>query len=166
MSQPELAALILENECLPSIAKGVIKRCQQFLTTEGLKKRIGEQPDSMWIGDIMGDFDVRFFGSRQMQTRQEKLQSWDRLISWSVAVPSARAVLPNLMLMRRIIGEDMEMPDVAAAIGNPEDIQMNLLLEQAMTMNGPGGPANNGVPPSTEAPGMLPMQAAGGPSGV
>jgi hypothetical protein len=88
MGQPELAALILENEDLPAIAKGILKRCQQFLDTEGLKKRIGEQPESMWIGDIMGDFDVQFFGSRQMQTRQEN-QSWDRLIAWSAAVPAA-----------------------------------------------------------------------------
>lgn len=166
MGQPELAALVLENECLPAIAKAIVKRCQQFLTSEGLIKRIGEQPESVWIGDIMGDFDIEFFGSRQMQTRQEKLQTWDRLISWSAAVPAARALLPNLAMMRRIIGDEMEMPEVAAEIGDPKAIQQNLALEALMTQGGPGGPANNGVPPAPQPAGMLPAQAAGGPTSV
>lgn len=166
MGQPELAALVLENECLPPIAKAILKRYQQFSNTEDLKRRIGELPESMWIGDIMGDFDVEFFGSRQMQTRQEKLQTWDRLISWSAAVPAARAVLPNLLLMRRIIGDDMELPDVAAGVGDPAIIQQNLILEQAMMQSGQGGPANNGVPQQGQPAGMLPAQASGGPAGV
>jgi hypothetical protein len=166
MGSVELAAMILENECLPSIARGILKRCQQFLTSEDLKRRIGDQPESLWIGDIMGDFDVQFFGSRQMQSRQEKLQTWDRMISWSAAVPAARAFLPNLLLMQKLIGDEMEMPAVAAAMGDPQQIQANLALEQAMTQNGQGGPANNGVPPNGQPAGMLPMQAAGGPSSV
>jgi hypothetical protein len=162
----EFAALILENEDLPGIARGCLKRCQQFLDTEGLKKRIGELPESMWIGDIMGDFDVMFFGSRQMQTRQEKLQSWDRLIAWATAVPAARAVIPNLLLMRRIIGDDMEMPEVAAAIGDPEAMQQNVMLEAMMMQaGGQGGPAQNGVPAGAQPAGMLPAQAAGGIGG-
>lgn len=162
----ELVAQIIENEALPSVAKGILKRCQQFLTTEDLKKRIGEQPDSVWIGSIMGDFDVQFFGSRNVMTRQEKLQAWDRIISWSAAVPAARAILPNLALMQKIIGDLMEMPEVAADMADPAQIQKNVLLEQILGLSGQGGPAQNGVPPSPQPPGMLPQQAAGGPAGV
>ena len=98
-----------------------------------------------------------------MQTRQEKLQAWDRLIAWSSAVPSARAYLPNMLMMQRLVGDTMEMPDVAASIGDPGQMEANLKLEMLL---GQGGPAQNGVPPQGQQPGMPALQAAGGTTGV
>jgi hypothetical protein len=159
LDRPELAAMILEKDCLPGIGSAFLYRNQQFLDSDGLAMRIGEQPTPFLIDQIMGDFDVYFTGSRQIQSHQQRLQGWDRIVSMAASVPAFQMLLPTLQMMRRMIGDDMDMPDVAAQIGDPQQMMMNAL---AMQMGGGSGPAQNGVPPSGEPSGMLPAQSAGG----
>jgi hypothetical protein len=162
MGRPEMAAAILENECLPPIAAAILRRYQQFLPdTEALKLRVGEQPDPIWIGDIMGDFDVEFVGSRQMSTKQEKLQSYDRLVALATAVPTLMMQIPWHMIGRDVVGDLLELPEVAAQMADPRTLMMNLMISQAAGSQ-QGGPAQNGVAQASEPAGLLPAQAAGG----
>ena len=165
MDRPELAASLIENECLPPIGRSILRRYQQFLDSEGLALRVGEQPQSVWIGDIMGEYDIEFVGSRQEMTRQQKLQAYDRLISMANAIPPFAAMVPWQMIAQRLIGDELQLPEVAASIGDPNTIMANMLLQQA---SGPGGAASNGngAVMSPQEPGMLPAQAGGGPVGV
>jgi hypothetical protein len=161
MSRPELAAMVLESECFPPIAGAILRRYQQFLPdTEALKLRVGEQPDPIWIGDIMGDFDVEFVGSRLMATKQEKLQSYDRLVALATAIPPLMMQIPWEMIGRDVVGDLLELPEVAAQMADPRTLMMNLMIQQAAGGQ-TGGPANNGVAQASEPAGMLPAQAAG-----
>lgn len=163
MDRPELAAMVLESECLPEIGRASLRRCQQFLDSEGLVMRVGEMPEPVWIGDIMGDFDVRFVGSRKAISRQEKLQSLDRLVALGTAIPQFRMVVPWTELANDVIGNWMQLPEVAVKIGSQETVMQNAALAKlAGLAGGEGGPAQNGVPQSSEPAGMLPAQAAGG----
>jgi len=159
MDRPELAGMLLENECLPPIAAALLRRNQQFLDTQGLALRIGEQPAPFWIGDIMGDYDIEFVGSRMSMSRQEKLQSLDRLAAMSASVPPFQAMIPWQVIAREMIGELLQLPEVAAQMQDPEMIMMNMLMMQQL--GGGGGPAQNGVPAEAEPAGMLPAQASG-----
>ena len=143
MDRPELAAALLERDSLPKIGKSILRRYQQFLPdTEALKQRVGELPEPFWIGDISGDFDVRFVGSRMAMSRQQKLQAFDRAMAYAASVPGAAALLPNLQIWQMLFGEVLELPEIAAMVGDPQQMQMNLILQQ---LSGQGGAAQNGV---------------------
>lgn len=163
MDRPELVAMVIEQDCLPSIGQSVLRRGQQFLDMEGLKQRIGEMPESAWIGDIMGDFDLEFVGSRVAMSRQEKMQAYDRLMAMGAAIPQFRVRVPWDALAAEFIGEVLELPEVAAQM-TPANALMNAQLD--MVLGGAGGQAQNGVPPSPEAPGLPASQAAGAEAGA
>lgn len=164
LERPELAGMLLEMDSLPSLAKKMLKLDQQFLEdTEDLKKRVGELPAPFWIGDILGDFDIRFVGSRNAVSNQEKLQAFDRLVSYGSAIPAFQLFLPHADIAQMIVGELLGLPEAAAQIGDPAMMQQNLDAMMASNQAGAqAGPADNGVPPTPQAPGMMPTQAAGG----
>lgn len=147
LDRPELAGMILETECLPPIAKAMLMRNQQFLEdTDELKKRVGEIPDPLWIGDILGDFDIRFVGSRNAMSNQEKLASLQTLAQFGTAFPAFQAMMPNAQLAQMIVGDILNLPDAAAQIGNVALMEQNTMLTQAMAQaGGQGGPAQNGI---------------------
>jgi hypothetical protein len=160
LGRPELAAAVLEKECMPSIAQGMLRRDQQFLTSEDLTLRVGEDPQAVWIGDIMGEFDIQFIGSRMAMTRQEKLQAYDRLASMTAAIPAAQAMVPWQMMLRNLIGDVLELPEVAAQIGNPDDMMRNLII-QMLSGQGQGAGNGNATVPGAEPAGALPGQVTG-----
>lgn len=161
LDRPELAGMMLEQDTLPPLANSMLKRNQQFLQdTEDLKKRVGELPDPFWIGDIMADFDIRFVGSRNAMTRQEKLQGFDRLAAYSASSPAFQMMLPNLEIAQWVTGELLGLQEIAAQVGDPQTVMMNMLLAQQNQAK--AGPAQNGVPAQAEPAGMLPAQAGGG----
>lgn len=160
MDRPELAGAILEKECLPPIAKSMLRRNQQFLDEEGLAQRIGEQPAAVWIGDIMADYDVEFVGSRMSNNRQQKLQAFQTLASLAAVIPAFQMVLPTIELAQEITGDLLELPEVAARIGQDQGVMATNLMAM-MAMGNKGGPAQNGVPEQGQPPGALPAQMAG-----
>lgn len=160
LDRPELAAMVLENECLPPLGESLLRRYQQFLDTQGLTRRIGEDPPGVWIGDIMGDFDVEFVGSRMEMSRQEKLQSYDRLVALASAIPPLMMQIPWQDIGRDLVGDTLELPEVAVKIGNQQQMLMNALLQQ---VGGGSGPNKIGsAPRAGEPPGLMPAQASGG----
>ena len=148
MDRPELAGMVLESECLPPIAKAMLMRNQQFIEdTEDLARRVGEMPTPFWIGDILGDFDIRFVGSRNGMSSQEKLMSLQTLAQFGTAFPAFQAMMPNAEVAQMIVGDLLNLPEAAAQIGNLQAMQQNVALTQAMAQaGGQGGPAQNGVP--------------------
>jgi hypothetical protein len=160
MDRPELAALVIENECLPPIGKAIIKRYQQFLDTDGLKKRIGELPENIWIGDIMADFDIEFIGTRQQTSRQMKLQAFDRLVAYANTNPGFAYMLPQDKLAAAIVGDWLELPELIPSIGTTQTIAENMIGGALAGRPGMSGNANGAVP-SMQPAGMLPAQAAG-----
>jgi len=163
MDRPELAAMVLERDSFPMIGKAMLRRYQQFLHyREDLEDRIGQVPEGLWIGDIKAEFDVIFTGSRQVTSKAQKLQAWQTLGAMIPAFPLLAAHLPIEKLARRLVGDLMELPELAAEMPSPEEVAMQA---QAMMMMGAGGPAANGVGAAPQPAGMLPAQAAGGPGG-
>jgi hypothetical protein len=159
MDRPELAGMLIENDCLPQVGLAVLRRCQQFLDTEGLRNRIGELPEPVWIGSIMGDFDIEFVGSRMSMSRSEKLQSFDRLTAMAGAVPPLQAMIPWDQIARELVGDVLQLPEVAAKMQDPQMVMQNMAMMQMLGQN--GGAAQNGVPTSPEPAGMIPAQASG-----
>jgi hypothetical protein len=159
LDRPELAAMVLENECLPPIGEALLRRNQQFLDTAGLIQRVGEQPASVWIGTIMGDFDVEFVGSRMALSRQEKLQSLDRLTAMASAVPPLQAVIPWMDIATYMVDDLLQLPEIAAKMPDPATLMANMQMMQTL---GPGASNGNGAPTAPEPSGLLPAQAAGG----
>jgi len=162
LDRPELAGMLIESDPLPCLASSFIRLYQKFLAdTQDLQKRIGEQPESVWIGDIMGDFDVNFFGSRQMVNRQQKLQAWQTMTSLASAVPAFMAQIPWDQIGKELVGDVLDLPDIAAKMPDPETIMRNMAMAQAM---GPGAANGNGQVTAAQPPGMLPAQSSGGPA--
>lgn len=158
LDRVEYAAQFLETDGLPDIGRAILKRGQQFLTTEELIRRIGEMPEPVWIGDIMGDFDVQFSGSRKASTRAQKLQMTDRLQAMGAAIPAFAMQVPWDILAQKIIGDWMDLPEVAAQIGTAQTIQQNTALG---ALSGMGGAGNNGVASQAAPPGLPPAQTFG-----
>lgn len=160
LDRPELAGMLIESDPLPCLASSFLRLYQRFLAdTEDLKKRIGEQPDPIWIGDIMGDFDVTFFGSRQMVSRQQKLQAWQTMTALASAVPNFMVQIPWDQIGRELVGDVLDLPDVAAKMQDPQIAAKNAQLAM---MLGPGAANGNGQLTAAQPPGMLPAQASGG----
>ena len=162
LDRPELASALLEREFLPMVARSFIRRYQQFLDTEGLQRRVGEMPEPAWIGDIQGDFDIRFVGSRMAMSRQQKMQAYDRLISYASVNPVFAAMLPNIQLAQELIGDTLELPEVAAMVGDPQQFQLNILMQQVL---GAGANNGNGAASTREPAGALPAQVSGAAGG-
>jgi hypothetical protein len=161
LSRPELAAMLLERDAMPLIGKSLVRRYQQFLEDdEDLRLRVGAMPQPIWIGDIMGDFDIAFVGSRQAISRQEKLQAYDRLAAMTAALPQAGLQVPWQLLLSTIVGDVLELPDVAALIGDPTVIKTNIVLNH-LAQQGQGAGNGNATVPTSEPSGLAPAQAAG-----
>jgi len=159
LDRVEYVAQFLETDGLPSIGRACLRRGQQFLTTEELIRRIGEMPEPVWIGDIMGDFDVQFSGSRKASTRAQKLQMTDRLQAMGAAIPAFAMQVPWDTLAQKIIGDWMDLPEVAAQIGTAATIQQNTALGAMAAEQ--GGAGQNGVASQAAPPGLPPAQTFG-----
>ena len=159
LDRPELAGMLVESDTLPCLASAFLRLNQRFIgDTEDLKKRIGEQPEPIWIGDIMGDFDVTFFGSRQVTSRQQKLQSYDRLTAMASAIPNLMVQIPWDQIAREMVGDLLDLPDVAAKMQDPAMVVQNAMMAQ---MLGPGAANGNGQATAPQPAGLPAAQAGG-----
>ncbi len=164
MTKIEAVAQLLEKDGLPSIARGLLRRNQQFLDEkQDLVDRVGELPESVWLGDIMGDFDIQFVGTRNAIGRQVKLQAYDRLVALSQAMPQMVAArVPWDKVLEILFGEILQAPEIAqvfAAQPEAQGAMMNNMILQAMAQQ--AGVEGGGVPQTGQAPGLSPEQAAG-----
>ncbi|MHC4714269.1 MAG: portal protein [Planctomycetota bacterium] len=165
----EAVAQLLEKDGLPQVARGLLRRNQQFLEdNEDLKRRIGELPESVWLGDIMGEFDIQFVGTRNAVSRQAKLQAYDRLVQMATSLPMVANMIPWPKVLRDLFLNVLQLPEGAAIFQDQMQMQqlqqmmINLQQQQmAAQAGGMVGPGNNGVAEQPESPGLPPGQAIG-----
>ena len=161
----EAVAQLLEKDGLPQLGRGLLKRYQQFLEDSSeLEDRVGELPEGVWIGSIMGDFDVQFVGTRNAVSKQMKLQGIDRLIAMAQVMPEQFARVPMDKVLAELFGDVLNLPSIAEAMADPEQQAAaeaeNLRLQaQQNMMGGPTGQQGGGA--QLQQPGMNLAQAAG-----
>jgi hypothetical protein len=161
----EAVAQLLEKDGLPQLGRGLLKRYQQFLEdTSELEDRVGELPEGIWIGDIMGDFDVQFVGTRNAVSKQMKLQGIDRMIAMAQVMPEQFARVPMDKVLAELFGDVLNLPSVAEAMMDPQAQQEaeaeNLRLQMQQQMMG-GATGQGGGGAQLQTPGMSINQAAG-----
>jgi hypothetical protein len=157
MDRPELFASIIERNDLPQLAQYVLELYQEFLPDNDpseLARRVGSSVPPVRLSDIALPFDIEFMGSRKQGTHQQKLQAYREIVA-SAAQPMIAQVTPWIPLLRKWY-EEMGAPDIAAMVGNPEYMQLNLMLTQLGSQN------QGGSPPAPPSPPMLPAQEFGG----
>jgi hypothetical protein len=162
MDRPEMYASIFEKNDLPPLAQYVLKLYQEILPENDpteISRRIGESAYPVRLSDIMAEFDVEFIGSRMEGTKAQQLQTF-REISNLGQNPVAQQLIPWVPLLRKWFN-DLGAPDIAAMVGNPELMQLNLLLTQISGKSGMSG-NGNGTTLSQPPTGLLPAQEAGG----
>lgn len=148
-----------ENEYLPAIAMGVLELYQQNLDSdEELALRIGEQPESVSMADIMTKFDIEFSGSRQAGTKSDAIAAYRELFGLrSDPVASARVpwdkVIQRFMRLQGLHMEAME-------VGTPETVHDNVLLQLLSGRKGGIG-GGNGTDAAAPPPGAGTPQLAG-----
>ena len=126
---------------------------------EDLPKLIGERPEAVALEDIMGEFDIRFIGSRLASTRQQKLAAYQTLIGLASAVPAMQVQIPWSKLAQAIIGDLLELPEAVAAVGTEGMASgLAMMLARGGFGQSPGAPAPGPSGAITEA------QGAGAPA--
>jgi len=160
--RPEMFAMLLEREWLPADARIVTELYQEFLAddVQEIARRVGQSELPVSILEIMGDFDIKFIGSRQLSNRVQKIEAFREINAAASANPAAAPLIPWIMLYRKWF-KDMGAEDIAAMVGNPELMNTYLQLSQVMGQQGQSG-NGNGEMQSTPQPGMLPAQSVGG----
>lgn len=159
LDRPELFATVLEREYLPPIGKYTLALYQQLLEDdEDLQLRIGESETQASLSDVLEDFDVRFIGSRIEGGKQERIAS-AREIFQASANPLVAQVIPWIPFLRKYF-EDIGQPELAAMVGNPQLVQLNMMLTQIGGQ--PTQQMGNGANMPTGQPvGALPAQMEG-----
>jgi hypothetical protein len=164
LGRPELAAALVERDGLPKIALSVLRRYQQFLDEDAdLADRVGAMPRPVSLGEIMGEFDIQFIGSRQAISRQEKLQSLDRLAALGAAIPPVLLATPWQDILSWLMGEVLELPELAARIGDQSIMATNQLAMQVNEASRTGNGNGTTASPQPAAPAA---QLGGGPLGL
>ena len=160
LDRPELFATVLEREFLPQLGQYTLSMYQENLEpgTDDLQKRVGQTNIPVVLADILGEFDIEFVGSRQLNN-QQKVAAFREIMA-AGANPVLQQIIPWIPLLQkhfREIGAD----EIAAMVGNEQLVKLHLMLTQ---MAGPGNPQagnNNGTVPNQPPLGALPAQLAG-----
>ena len=158
MDRPELWGQIVEREFYPPVGKYTLGMCQEMLEDgEDVQRRVGETEMPVQLGDILADFDVKFIGSRQQGSKAERLQAYREIFAAS-SNPMVAPLIPWIPYLRKYF-EDTGAPEVSQMVGNPELIQMYLMLQQLTSPQSAGN--GNGEMSSAQPNGMLPAQGFG-----
>ena len=160
LDRPELFATVMEREFLPPLGQYTLALYQEHIEpgTDDLQRRVGQTNIPVVLADILGEFDIEFVGSRQMNNQQKTAAF--REIMQAGSNPVLQQLIPWIPLLQkhfREIGAD----EIAAMVGNPQLMKLHLALTQ---MAGPGNAQSgnaNGTTPRQPPSGALPAQLAG-----
>jgi len=159
MDRPEWMAQLLEKDSLPRLGKGLFRFYQMFLPDSSeLAKRVGTQPEPANIEDLYADYDFDFVGTRNNQSLQARLASFDRVIGL-MQTPMGMKIPADEMIVQFL--EDNGYDEAAQIVGDPEIAFENALMAQVQGQRGmasqpamPGGQVSqqmgasvNGVAP-------------------
>lgn len=143
----ELQVQLLERDFFPWLGKGMHSRMRQFLPTEGALAVLDGESTPFSLDDIDVDIDVRFVGSRQALSHNQKFQQYSQMLNMLVTNPQAVAMLPDIVV--RMFRDGMEIDDAAtlveqAAATYKQEQERQAGLEAQMG----GGGAGAGAPAS------------------
>jgi hypothetical protein len=159
--RPEMFNRVMQQEYLPPQGKYILGLFQEMLEdTEDLAVRVGQSEAAVALADILADFDIEFVGSRIKGTQEQELQAFREIIAAS-ANPAVFQFIPWVPLLRKHF-DSLGAHEIAAMVGNPEVMQMNIVLTQIAA----GGPSGTGARTPTAGVaqvGTLPAQLFGGP---
>jgi hypothetical protein len=157
--RPELFASVIERGPLPDLAQYSLELNQEYLEdTPALKLRVGESSTGAVLADILPQFDIEYIGSRQL-TEQQEAEAFREIVALG-ANPAIAPLIPWVPLLQkyfRRLGAD----EIAAMVGNPELVQIHLLLARLAVPQSAAGNGNGEVPAQPPL-GALPAQLAGG----
>lgn len=156
--RPEMMAQLIEKDSLPPIGKGILDLNKQFLeTSEDLALRIGEAPGSVFLSDILSDYDVSFVGSRQQHNKSSRIQAMERFLSVAGNIPPVAAQIPWDEFIKIYVRE-LDLHELEALIALPGVQKNNILLQQILGANAQN---NNGTVQGLQPAGQTPAQAGG-----
>lgn len=159
--RPELFATVIEREYLPPPARFALEMYQEFLEedTDDVQRRVGATEIPIDITDMLVDFDVRFVGSRQLGTLTERVSASREIFQAASANPLVAQAIPWLDFLKEWF-KDLGQPEIAAQVGDPRVVQLNLMIQQ---LAGPGAAIGNGngETPGQPPVGQMPAQALG-----
>ena len=142
MDRPEWMAQLLEKDSLPRLGKGLFRFYQMFLPDSlELAKRVGERPEPVKIEDLHADYDFDFIGTRNNQSLQARLASFDRVLGL-MQMPQGLKIPADEMIVQFL--EDNGYDEAAQEVGDPEVAFENALMAQVQSprmgsMMAPGG---------------------------
>lgn len=159
-SRPEMFNVVVEREYLPPAGKFTLSLFQEFLEpgTDDLQRRVGETSIPVDLSDILADFDVEFIGSRIESDRNQQLAA-SREIFQAGANPLLSQLIPWIPFLKKYF-ERLGEYEIAAMVGNPQLVQLHLMLGQLANPNPQGGNGNL-TSPAASPPGLIPAQVAG-----
>jgi len=160
--RPEMFNRVMEQEYLPPEGKYVLGLYQEHLEdSEDLANRIGQSEAVVALADILPDFDITFIGSRTEGTKEQELQAFREIIT-AGSNPALFPLIPWTDLLRKHF-DRLGAHEIAAQVGNPQLIQLFLVLGQ-LAGGGQNAAAGNGnqATATQPSPGALPAQNFGG----
>lgn len=160
MDRPEMFAQLIEREYLPQLGNYELRLYQEFLADSAdLARRVGQSEAFVSLADILPDFDVEFVGS-QVQSDAQHLQALREIVA-SSSNPIVSQIMPWIPLFQNFF-KRIGAEEIAAMVGNPQLIQLHMLLQQQAGGQNQLTGNNNGTTPGREPLGILPQQASGG----
>ncbi len=165
MDRPEMLARLFEAEYLPNLGSGMFELNQQLIEdSEDLASRIGvsrlmdSQGRSPELGDIQGQFDLQFTGSKRARSKQAQMDVLERVMGVAAQTPGAAPMFPWVPTFISYLQRAEEW-ELAAMVADPEGA-LQFIQNSAAAQAGAAGNGNATgatLPPS----GMLPAQTAG-----
>lgn len=173
LDRPEMYARYIENESLPPMGQGLFTLYKQgFLEmfegdpTEELKKRVGERPEPVYLSEIMGEFDIRFVGTRNYQSLMKRMANVSNLIAVASSIPQLANRIDWVELGVQVL-EGFGFDTLSQDLDDPQVMFDNLLMQkftsQAQGMNGNG---NGEIPASNDAVSMAQGAGMALPAGI
>jgi len=162
MDRPELMMSLFEYEYLPALGLGSFELSQQFIeSSEDLARRVGHEralERAPRLEDIMGQFDIKFIGSRRIKDKEAQLQFLERSMQVFASIPGAAPLYPWTEGLVKWL-ELADLRDIETMVGNPsgvEDFAQRAVESQGASGNG------NGAVQRTPPLGLAPAQLGGG----
>src|SRR3972149_1040227 len=167
LTRPEMMSAFLELDKLPALGKGLWELNRQFLTSpEDIAERVpAKLADAATLENLHTDRDLRFVGSRKMQTKQMRLQALMQILNVVGSIPGAAPKFPFEEVFVEIL-ETLDLKKLEGFVGNPARAEE--FVENTIRQIGAGNVSANRPTTSAAATDLRipPAQAMGEESAV
>lgn len=146
----ELMVRVLEKNDMPFVGSTIHSRLKQFLDPEREAILAGET-FPVTLADVDFNADVRFMGSRQAMSKQQRFAVKERILNTLMAKPEAAVMYPKFIL--RMLRDDLGLPDAQEIVLEAQQA-FQLLQQQQAQQEQQAQAAKNAPPqgdPTTDA---------------